>query len=381
MKVLYLDCSSGISGDMFIGAMLDAGLDFSVLQKELSKLRLKGYRLKKATTLRHSRRGTKFDVLIEEKRHDQRSLKSILSLIEKSGLNHGARELSKKIFLNIAKAESRAHNVRLEKVHFHQIGQVDSIIDIVGSAIAIRQMGIDRVYGSRLNLGKSEPATLNLLQGCEVDFSGIPYELVTPTGASIYRTLVEAGEMVPALKVERVGFGAGTARIDEIPNLLKVIVGEAKGVVYDEDSVITIETNIDDMKPVMYDYITERLFEAGALDVFITPTYTKKTRIGTLLTVLSKKVKFRQLVDIIFEETTTIGLRYYEAQRFILRRKNKKVKTGYGTINFKVSRLNNGGHRLSPEYNDCKRIARKNNIPLQRVYEEALAGEKRGIEG
>lgn len=377
MKVLYLDCSSGISGDMFIGAMLDAGFDFSVLQKELSKLRLKGYKLKKATTLRHSKRGTKFDVLMEGKQHDQRSLKSILSLIEKSGLNHGARELSKKIFLNIARAESHAHNVRLEKVHFHQIGQIDSIIDIVGSAIAIRQMGIDKVYASSLNLGNSEPATLNLLQGCEVNFSGIPYELVTPTGAGIYRTLVEAGEMVPAIKVERVGFGAGTARIAEIPNLLKVILGETRGAPYDEDSVITIETNIDDMKPVMYDYVIEKLFASGALDVFITPTHTKKTRMGILLTVLTKKIKFKQLVDIIFEETTTIGLRYYEARRFILRRKNKRVRTGYGTVNFKVSRLNNGGRRLSPEYDDCKRLARKNNIPLQRVYEEALAGEKR----
>lgn len=371
MRVLYLDCASGISGDMFIGAMLDAGLDFSFLEKELSKLKLKGYRVRKRTVRRNSIRGTKFDVLIHNAEKGHRSLKAITAIIDKSRLDPDVKGLSKKIFFNIAKAESRAHNTSFEKVHFHEVGDLDSIIDIVGAAIAVKKMGIDKVYGSSLNLGRNGPATLNLLEGVKATFSGIPYELVTPTGAGIFKTLVEESNLPSPMTVSRTGFGAGSNEIEGLPNLLRAVIGQTDDSMYDEDKVMVIQANIDDMKPVMYDYVMERLFDAGALDVFLTHTYGKKSRLGALLTVLAREPLLRKLANIIFEETTTIGLRYYETRRLVLKRRTKKVKTKYGTINFKISRINDSSYRLSPEYEDCKRVARKARLPLQRIYEEA----------
>lgn len=376
MRVLYLDCPSGISGDMFIGALLDAGLNLSFLQQALSKLGLDGYKICKKIVVRHSIRGTKFDVLID-KRKNGRSLKEILSIIAKSKLDSEVKELSKKIFLNIANAESKIHNCDIDKVHFHEIGDLDSIIDIVGAAIAVKKLAIDKVYGSPLNLGKTAPATLSLLQGYKINFSPIPYELVTPTGAAIFRTLVEKVEP-PPMDIASIGYGAGDNEIDETPNFLRVIIGDATESLVDKDvdKIIIIEANIDDTRPIMYDYIMQRLLDAGALDVFITPVYTKKTRVAILLTVLTKNSRFNEIVNIIFEETTTIGLRYYEANRFLLKRKIKRMKTKHGMINFKVSKINKDKLRISPEYEDCKRLARKRGVPLQKLYNDVLKGHK-----
>lgn len=371
MRVLYLDCASGISGDMFVGAMLDAGLNFSFLQKELSKLKLKGYRIKKKTVLRHSIKGTKFDVLVDEKKR-HRTLKEILAIINKSRLSEEVKKLSRDIFLNIGKAESRAHNTSLDKVHFHQIGDLDSIIDIVGAAIAIKELQIDRTYGSSLNLGKAAPATLNLAKGSRISLSGTPHELTTPTGAAIFKTLVKKTETPPAMDVVEVGYGAGTNNIEQFPNLLRIIIGEMDELPYDEDEVTVIETNIDDLKPMMYDYLIERLFKAGALDVFTTPAYMKKTRMGVLLTTLARCSDLKKMADIIFKETTTIGLRYFRAKRFVLKRETKKLKTKYGPINFKMSKIGDSDYRFNPEYEDCKKLAKELKLPLQKVYKEAL---------
>ena len=369
MKILYLDCQSGISGDMFVGAMLDVGLDFLFLQRELSKLKLKGYSLRRRKVIRDSIKGTKFDVLIKNKKRGHRSLKDILNLIDKSALSGDVKELSKNIFLNIGRAEAKAHNTRLDKVHFHEVGYIDSIIDIVGAAIALRKLGIDKVYGSPINSGINAPATLYLLEGLKVNFLHTPHEMVTPTGAAIYKTLVKDIKSQPAIDVSRVGFGAGDSNIDGSPNILRVVMGEKKDSAYGTDKVTVIETNIDDMKPVMYEYVIEKLFEAGALDVFITSTYSKKTRIGILLTVLTKEALMMKMADIIFKETTTIGLRYYQADRFMLKRSIEKVKIKGHTVNVKVSKLDNSRYKFTPEYEDCKKIAKKAGLPLIKVYE------------
>ena len=220
MKVLYLDCSSGISGDMFVGAMLDAGLNLSFLKKELSKLNIGGYKISKRSVMRNSIKGMKFDVLIDDKKHVHRPLKEILTVIEKSKLDKDVKELSKSIFLNIAKAEAKVHNVKdVKKVHFRELGHLDSIIDIVSASIAVKALNIGKVYGSYLNSGKTMPAASNLLEGYKVAFARIPYELITPTGAGIFTTLVDKNETPPPMEVLKTGYGAGTYEIKEIPNL------------------------------------------------------------------------------------------------------------------------------------------------------------------
>ena len=227
------------------------------------------------------------------------------------------------------------------------------------------------MYASTLNVGHSAPATSYLLKGLKVNFTGSPYELVTPTGAGIYKTLVRGVTPPGTVTVSDTGFGAGSNDIKESPNLLKVVLAESKALSYGQDRITVIQTNIDDMKPSSYDYVMQRLFDAGALDVFLTHTYSKKSRMGALLTVLAPDIIKSKMARIIFKETTTIGLRFFEMDRFVLKRKNMKVQTKYGAINFKMSRIDDCACKVSPEYEDCKRIATKVGVPLRKVYREA----------
>jgi len=386
VRIAYFDCFSGISGDMTIGAFLDAGLDFNVLKKELSKLKIKGYILKRYPVKRGAIAGTKFDCMTKEGQdHTHRSLSEIIALIERSSLNARTKNIAKDIFMTIGKAEARVHGINRKKdIKLHELGEVDSLIDIVGTAIAIDKLGIDEIYFSDITMGRTVvrtrhgmlpipgPAALELLKGVPSSISNVDAELVTPTGAGIVKTLANGFGEMPRMKVRHIGYGAGRRELDRLPNMLRVIIGEA-AVPFRQDTVTVIETNIDDMSPQNFEYLFERLFKEGALDAYAENIHMKKTRPGFKLTAITTPFRLERIASVIFQETTTIGIRYHETKRFILDRKVVRVKTRFGQVDVKVSAGPDGIRTVSPEYDHCVRLARKNNIPLKDVCEAARA--------
>lgn len=387
MKVAYFDCFSGISGDMAIGALLDAGLDINILSRELRKLKIKGYKIAKRIVKRGEIAGTKFDVLVENRGHAHRTLKDVLALIEKSSLSRQVKETSKAIFTGIGKAEAKIHRKHpVTDVDFHEIGAIDSIIDIVGLSIAIESLGIDEIHSSNILMGRAvvdtrhgvlpvpSPASLELLKGVPVEISGIDAELVTPTGAGILKALSKGYGPMPRMTISSIGYGAGTRDLSGrtgIPNMLRVIIGQRAGVVFGGDRVYVIETNIDDMNPQAFEYLFERLLNEGALDVYTTVIQMKKSRPAFKLTALVKEPHLNKMASVIFEETTAIGVRFYEAERYKLERKIMNAKTGYGTVKVKVSTGPGNISTISPEYDTCVSIARKKKVPLKLVMEAA----------
>jgi hypothetical protein len=385
MKILYFDCFSGMAGDMALGALVDAGLDPDILSRELKKLKIKGYELKTAKVMRGTLSGTKFDVIVKDshREHSHRSLAEISKLIDESSLSSTVKENAKNIFNTIGKAESKIHGIGDKKrLHLHELGDIDSIVDIVGLAIAIDALRIDKVYSSPVSFGRTilntkggvlpapSPASLEILRGVPVKASGIDSELVTPTGAGILKTLSKGFGDMPQMKVSDIGYGAGTESLSEIPNMLRVIIGESSEA-YEEDKVFVIETNIDDMNPQNFEYLFEKLLKDGALDAYTTTIQMKKSRPAFKLTVLSDRSKLERLCSIIFSETTSIGIRYYEVERFKLRREIVKVNTRYGNIKVKLSKGPDGILTVSPEYDECVKAARARGVPLKRVCEEA----------
>lgn len=383
MKIAYFDCFSGISGDMALGALLDAGLDMRILTRELKKLRIKGYSITKSKARRGEIAGTKFDCTVTKDYAGHRSLKSILTLIDKSGLKPRVKALAKDIFNTIGRAEAKIHGYgKKTDVYLHELGNIDSIIDIVGIAIGIDALGIDAVYASAVNMGRTfvnvahgllpvpGPAALELLRGAPVKILDVDAELVTPTGAGILKTLARGFGEMPSMTVSRVGYGAGTKILKGIPNMVRVIIGETEGA-FKKDSVIVVETNIDDMNPQHFGYIFEKLLDAGALDVYSTAIQMKKSRHAIKLTALCRPEDLNTISEMIFNETTTIGVRFYEAGRFTLQRKSIRVKTEYGDVGVKVSRGPYGIYTATPEYDDCVRIARRKNVPLRVVADKA----------
>jgi uncharacterized protein (TIGR00299 family) protein len=354
---------------MFVGALLDAGLKLSVLERQLAGLGLTGFTIRKKSVMRHHVRGTKFDVVVHRHRKAERSPKDIIACIQRSKLDRAVKELSIDIVMTLARAESKVHKRPLEALHFHEVGQIDAIVDIVSAAIGITALGIEKVYGSPLTLGRSAPATLRIIKGCQVRFTARPHELVTPTGAAIYKTL-STPTMPPPIEVAGVGYGAGDMVFDEAPNFLGAIIGSIESVPYNHDRVVVIETTVDDTNPVIYEHVMDRLFAAGARDVFMTPAYAKKSRIANVLTVLADEASFWRVASVLFEETSTIGMRYYYADRLLLRRTTKRVKTAHGTVQVKMSKVNSHTVKTMPEYEDCKRLARKAGVPLQQIYQE-----------
>ena len=386
MKIAYFDCFSGISGDMTVGAFLDAGLSFAALKKELAKLKLKGYEIKAAKVKRRGLAGTKFDCVVSDKtRHGHRSVKEITALIDRSALSERAKRIAKDIFAKIGKAEAAVHGAaKTSAVHLHELADTDSIVDIVGTAIAVDELGIDEFYASEITMGERAvigtehgnlpvpgPATLELLKGAPIKISGIEAELVTPTGAGILRTLAGSFGRMPRMEVSSVGYGAGAMDLKEMPNMLRVMIGEAKPDPFKEDRIYVIETNIDDMNPQNFEYLFERLFKVGALDAYTTAIQMKKSRPAFKLTVLAPRDGLERVSSVIFSETTTIGLRFYEAERFKLERKEVTAKTRYGEVNVKLSKAPGGVYTASPEYDECVRIARAKNVPLKLIYDEA----------
>ncbi len=385
MKIAYFDCFSGISGDMLLGALVDAGCEPAHLEAELRRLPITDWKLSAQKVSRGAVTATQVKVETSE-HHHHRSLGTILDLIDKAPFPPPVADRARRIFRRLGEAEARVHNVPVEKVHFHEVGAVDAIVDIVGACIGFHRLGVDEFACSPLNVGGGRvetqhgtlpvpaPATAELLRGAPSYSTGIGRELVTPTGAAIVSTLATQFGPLPPMTVSAIGYGAGTAQLAEQPNVLRIFVGEAApraASVRGEDTVTVIEANLDDMNPQIYGYFVERALQSGALDVFATPVQMKKNRPGQLLTVLCAPEAADRLVDLIFRETTTIGVRTYTARRRTLERESVPINTPLGVVRMKVSRLN--GHILNaaPEYEDCQRLAAERGVPLKQVLAEA----------
>ena len=379
MKIAYFDCCAGISGDMVLGALVDSGLDVSILRRELAKLHLGDYSISASKDERHHITGTNIKVRFKESGH-HRTFKEIKNIINKSRLTTKVKVLSTSIFENLAKAEAKVHGCRVDDVHFHEVGAIDSIVDIVGTAIGIEKLGIGQVYASPLPLGSGwvktshgrmpvpAPATLELLKGVPVASSLTASELTTPTGAAIIKTLSLSFGNMPHMEIEGTGYGIGDRSFKEIPNILRLIIGKRTG---NTERLIIVETNMDDMNPQIYEYLMSRLFKNGALDVFLMPIQMKKGRPAILLKVLCSENKKGNIIDTIFEETTTIGVRTYEVERHCLERRIENVSTPYGKVRVKVAERNGKVLNIQPEYEDCKEIAEKKKLPLKEVMDSA----------
>jgi len=384
MKIAYFDCFSGASGDMILGSLIDAGFSREKLNEELKKLGIDNYELDSKKVLRSEITGTKFDVLIRKDNEHNRSrtLKDISGIINESTFGENVKRDSIKIFENLAKAEAKVHNTSPEEVHFHEIGAVDSIVDIVGSVVAIHDLKIEKIYFSPIRTGAGfvkcnhgqfpipAPATVELLKGHHVIGTDIQRELITPTGAAILTTLGVNVEMCPEIMLLQIGYGAGSHEIPQIPNLLRVMIGETI-TVSEQDEVWMVDTNIDDMSGEHLGYLLEKILDAGALDGYITPVQMKKSRPGTLISIIVDDVHLSKVEKIIFEQSTTFGIRKYKATRKKLYRKFVDVKTEYGMIRVKIGMLNGCIKNITPEHEDCRKIADERGLPLKLVYNAA----------
>lgn len=397
MKLAYFDCFSGISGDMTLGALVDAGCAVELLRGELRGLAVPGWELDAEKVWKNGMAATFVRVKTEDQTK-HRSLSAILEILEKSQLGAGVKRRAGAIFRKLGEAEARVHDVPLEKIHFHEVGAVDAIVDIVGACIGFEALGIEKFSCSALNVGGGTakmahgvlpvpaPATARLLEGKPTYSNGVQKELVTPTGAAIVATLCEAFGPQPAMSVSAIGYGAGMADIEGQPNVLRIMAGEEIGLAKDEEKdaqlglavplgfdeeIAVIEANLDDMNPQIYGYFLDKALGAGALDVYTTPVQMKKNRPGTLLTVLCKPQDVSALMELIFAETTTFGVRTYRAQRKVLPREWVNVGTEFGDVRVKVSRVNGKILQVAPEFEDCRKLAEEKRVPLQRVMESA----------
>ncbi|HUK82470.1 MAG TPA: nickel pincer cofactor biosynthesis protein LarC [Verrucomicrobiae bacterium] len=389
MKLLYLDCFAGISGDMFLGALIDLGVSEDALRAELGKLKLPGYTISTRRVVKQNISATKFDCIeashaVIRHGHDHRGYTEIAGMITGSGLSENVKGRALSVFKRIGEAEAKIHGVPLEQIHFHEVGAVDSIVDIVGACIALEQLGVDQVQALPPRLGSGfietahgklpvpAPATLELLNGVPVQPSNEPVELVTPTGAALLAEFCTKFGPMPAMSIEKIGYGAGTRDLEKTPNVLRAVLGEASAARESEgDAVAVIETNIDDMNPQLFGDVMERLLKAGALDVFFTSIQMKKNRPGTLLTVLCERNDVDRMAELLLTHTTSFGLRVHEAQRRKLSREIVKVATKFGEIEVKVGRLAGKIVSRSPEYESCKRAAAKAGVAVKEVYNEA----------
>lgn len=379
MRIVYFDTIAGISGDMALGAFIGAGVPLDALIAEIRKLNLSGVELEARHVERSGITAVKLDVVVSEHKVHHRYLHDITEIIERSALSGRVKERAKSIFGELARAEAKIHNTAVEKVHFHEVGALDAIVDIVGTAICLEMVGAERVYSSPVKLGNGgfvetehgkmpipTPATVELLKNYPTVLTDIPIELTTPTGAAIIKALSSGTLSAEKIKIENVGYGAGSMEVEKIPNLLRICIGELEQL-YDEDELVTVETNIDDMNPEVYPYVVEKLLASGAHDAYIVPVIMKKGRPGILLSALTHRAKLDDIVEIIFHETTTLGVRIQQIERRKLARNHRAVSTSLGLVNAKVISLN-GKERLVPEFEECRRIAVERRIPLVEVY-------------
>jgi pyridinium-3,5-bisthiocarboxylic acid mononucleotide nickel chelatase len=389
MKVAYFDCFSGISGDMTLGALLDAGCDLGLLRFGLQGLQVPGWTISSEKVWKNGMSAT-FVTVKTEDQSTHRSLSAILEIFDKSHLSDFVRKNASAIFCKLGEAEASVHDVPLEKIHFHEVGAVDAIVDIVGACIGFEALGIEKFACSPLNVGGGTaemahgilpvpaPATTKLLQGKPTYSNGVQRELVTPTGAAIVATLCDTFGPQPAMSVSAIGYGAGAADLEGQPNVVRIMIGEAmeKTVPGFDEEISVIEANLDDMNPQIYGYFQEKALAAGALDVYTTPVQMKKNRPGTLLTLLCKPQDTNALMSLIFTETTTFGARSYSAQRRTLPRESVSVHTQFGDVRIKLSRVNGHIQHVAPEFEDCRKLAVEKNVPLQQIIGEAVRAFK-----
>jgi pyridinium-3,5-bisthiocarboxylic acid mononucleotide nickel chelatase len=385
MKVAYFDCFSGISGDMTLGALLDAGVPLEQLRGELKGLDVPGWEIRAEKVWKNGMSATYAKVTTEDAT-THRSLSVILDILEKSKLSSPVKGSATAIFRKLGEAEAAVHDVPLEKIHFHEVGAVDAIVDIVGACVGFAALGIEEFACSPLNVGGGTakmahgvlpvpaPATARLLLGKPTYSNGVQRELVTPTGAAIVATLCETFGPQPPMSVSAIGYGAGTADLEGQPNVVRLMIGDAARAVVGlaQETISVLEANLDDMNPQIYGYFLEKALAAGALDVFATAVQMKKNRPGMLVTVLCKPQEAEKLTKLLFEETTTLGVRSHSAERRILPREWVKVSTEFGEVRMKVARVNGRIEHASPEFEDCRKLAEQKNIPLHRIMEEAM---------
>ncbi len=388
MRLAYGDLIGGISGDMFVAALLDLGLPLSLLKSELKKIPSLRFELKASKEILQSIRATHFQVICgKERLGPARSWSDIRKLIEGSRLAPEVKETGGKIFSRLAQAESKIHHVAVDKVRFHEVGATDSIVDIMAAAIGRHHFKINSFHFSKIPLGRGMvhsahgrlpipgPATLELLKKLPVEWTELEGETVTPTGAAILSTLGDRFGAQTTMTVEKIGYGSGTREWPDRPNLFRLVLGQDKAGWRGEEMLV-METNIDDMNPEFYDYVFDCLFAAGARDVFLTPIKMKKNRPAALLRIIAEPSKRDELAKILFRETSTIGVRYHRVDRLILKRSSASVKTRYGTVRVKVIEAPAGGVRATPEYDDLKRIAAAKKIPLKLLYDEVIKSLK-----
>ena len=382
----YFDCFSGISGDMTLGALLDLGVDFKYMEQEIGKLGLTNYKLSSKNVVNRGISATQMNIEIESsepKGHKHVHYTSIKKRIEDSNLDDRPKKLALEIFHRIAVAEGGVHGISTDKISFHEIGATDSIIDIVGASVGITQLGVDRIVSSPVDTGGGTveivhgtypipgPATVLLLKDFPAYASGIQQELTTPTGAAIISTVADQVGSLPLMKIQKVGYGAGTRDLGRRPNVLRVILGEEVSTLR-EETLMIVETNIDDMNPEFYQPLMERLLRGGVLDVYLTPVLMKKNRPGQLISVLTSKTNESVVLDILFRETTTFGVRSYEVNRRCLDREIKSVNTRYGDVRVKIGTLDGQKLKATPEYEDCRKLAEETGQPIYEIYQAAL---------
>jgi len=389
MKIAYFDCFSGASGDMIIASLLDAGLELDRLKQELAKLHLTDYDVQLERLTRKGITGSHVTVSVggsQQHNHAERSLKDIREIIEQSDLQESVKVQAVQVFTRLAEAEAKVHGIGVEAVHFHEVGAMDAIIDVVGSVAALAAMGIEKVYCSPLNLGGGHvkcahgilpvpaPACAELVKGKPVYSRGAEGELLTPTGAAVLTTLASAFGPIPQMTMEAIGYGAGTSDFSA-PNLLRVMIGQSKAEAeeYVTEQVAVLETNIDDMNPQIYDYLIQRILEKGALDVFLVPVQMKKNRPGTLLTIICAPDAVQDFSDFLIKETTSLGVRWRIENRFRTDRHFRELETKYGPVGFKIATAAGKVVNVTAEYEDCKRLAVEKGIPLKKVMEAAKA--------
>jgi len=397
MSLAYLDAFSGIAGDMMVGALLDCGLDIAALESELSRLPLEGYAIRRETRERSGIHATKFVVDLAGGHahthphehahgeahggHGHQRFRDIRAMIRESSLQPRVCELALQVFARLAEAEGKVHGVEPEDVAFHEVGAIDSIVDIVGTAWAIDALGIDDLVVSALPLGRGivraahgplpvpGPATIELLRGFPVRVEDGEWEMVTPTGAAIVAALARPGPMPAGFVVDKIGYGAGDSEFTDRPNLLRVLLGKASAAV-GSDLLVLLESNIDDLNPELYEHATTRLFAAGAVDVTLVPVQMKKGRPGVVLQVLAPPARRDDVVAVLFAETTTIGVRFHAVERLTLAREFAEVETAYGPVAVKIA-TGPGGRTVAPEYESCRAAAVRHGVPLRRVYDAA----------
>jgi uncharacterized protein (TIGR00299 family) protein len=385
MRIISYDCFSGISGDMNLGAMIDLGIDKTYLIDELNKLNIKGWELIAEKDQRHGIKGTKVTVRQTRHEHAHRHLSDIEKIIMDSDLDMNTKELSRKIFMKVAVAEASVHGISVEKVHFHEVGAVDSIIDIVGAAICFNALKVDGVHVSTVELGGGfvkcdhgklpvpAPATAEIIKGIPIKKGGVDFEATTPTGAAILAALGTNFSNELPIIIEKTAYGVGQKDHHDVPNLLRVYLGETTAINESGHNALHLECNIDDMNPEFFEYISDRLFKAGASDVYYSNIIMKKGRPGIVLNVLCETELADTVKNIIFTESTTLGVRTFPFRKDTLIRKFEIIQTVYGNLTVKRSYYKGTEVSCKPEYDECRQIALNKGIPLKEVYNSIMA--------